>query len=153
MKLSELQSELAMADARKNLLDTTADFVTENDAKAASANALKAQIDAIAATVPASSTNAAPPRRRAGCRRDRRTSLSLPTMGKPAPAREGIWELGSNALRLHNKIATIDVIDQRTAALAAKFQKISVPPREQLKAYSTRSEALAFRRITPAARS
>lgn len=145
VKLSELQSELAMADARKNLLDTTADFVTENDAKAASANALKAQIDAIAATVPASSTNAAPALI-AGAPAAAATSgksLAPEDSAKPAPARQGIWELGSNALRLHNKIATIDLIDQRTAALAAKFQKISAPPREQLKAYSTRSEALA----------
>jgi small-conductance mechanosensitive channel len=145
VKLSELQSELAMADARKNLLDTTADFVTENDAKAASANALKSQIDAIAATVPASGTNPAPspPAGAPTAAATANKSLNPDDSGKPAPARQGIWELGSNVLRLRNKIATIDVIDQRTAALAAKFQKISAPSREQLKAYSTRSEALA----------
>ena len=58
-KLTELQGELAMVNARKNLLDTMTDFVSENDPKAAGANALKAQIEAIAATIPAASTNPA----------------------------------------------------------------------------------------------
>ena len=57
--LTELQGELAMVDARKNLLDTMTEFVNSNDPKAAGANALKAQIDAIAATIPSSSVNAA----------------------------------------------------------------------------------------------
>src|SRR5712675_2321151 len=56
--LTELQGELAMANARKNLLDTMTEFVSTNDPKAAGANALKAQIDAIAATVPSSGVNA-----------------------------------------------------------------------------------------------
>src|SRR5882672_8465245 len=51
-KLHELQGELDMVNARKNLLDTMAEFVSSSDPKAAGANALKAQIDAIAATVP-----------------------------------------------------------------------------------------------------
>ena len=52
-KLTELQGELAMVNASKNLLDTMTDFVSESNPKAASANALKAQIEAIAATIPA----------------------------------------------------------------------------------------------------
>src|SRR5580692_12252497 len=51
-KVAELQGELAMVDARKNLLDTMTEFVHDSDPKAANANALKRQIDAIAATVP-----------------------------------------------------------------------------------------------------
>src|ERR1700742_1845904 len=40
-KLSELQGELDMVNARKNLLDTMSQFVNESDAKRASASALK----------------------------------------------------------------------------------------------------------------
>src|ERR1700730_8982856 len=57
--LLELQGELAMAAARKNLLDTMADFVNESDPKGAGASALKAHIDAIAATIPGESTTTA----------------------------------------------------------------------------------------------
>jgi hypothetical protein len=53
-KLPELQGELAMVNARKNLLDTMTEFVAASDPKAAGATALKAQIDAIAATIPRS---------------------------------------------------------------------------------------------------
>src|SRR5215472_2547300 len=59
-KLLELQGELAMLKAQKNLYDTIAQFVYENDPKRASVSALKARIDAIAATIPASSAAAAP---------------------------------------------------------------------------------------------
>src|SRR5208283_3685272 len=58
-KLTELQGELAMVNARINLLDTMTDFVNESDPKAAGANVLKAQIEAIAATIPAASANPA----------------------------------------------------------------------------------------------
>ncbi|MEA3135473.1 MAG: hypothetical protein QOG17_3319 [Gammaproteobacteria bacterium] len=135
-KLPELQGELAMVDARKNLLDTMAEFVNESDPKGAGANALKAHIDAIAATVPTSSANPAP-------------ATSVPATPSPTDSgaagkdRYGIWDLGSNVLRLRNKIKTIDVVDQHTAALAETFQMISAPPLKQLKAYSVRSDALA----------
>jgi hypothetical protein len=136
-KLPELQGELAMVDARKNLLDTMAEFVNESNPKGAGANALKAHIDAIAATVPTSSANPAPASS---------ASATPPTVtdgGTAAKARYGIWDLGSNVLRLRNKIKTIDVIDQHTAALAETFQKIGAAPLKQLKAYSVRSDALA----------
>src|SRR6202011_2330691 len=57
-KLSELQGELDMVSARKNLLDTMAQFVNESDAKRASASALKAHIDAIAVSIPSANTGA-----------------------------------------------------------------------------------------------
>jgi small-conductance mechanosensitive channel len=144
--LLELQGELAMVAARLNLLDTMADFVNESDPKGAGANALKAHIDAIAATIPGAGAT---------------TASGLPTVapapaGNPAsspttvlggaaaaPARTGIWELASSALRLRNKIKAIDVVDEHTTALADIFQKTSVAPLKQLKAYSARSDELA----------
>src|SRR5450631_918558 len=144
--LLELQGELAMVAARKNLLDTMADFVNESDPKGAGANALKAHIDAIAATIPgasgaaatASPTVAAAP---AG------NSASSPTTAlggtAAAPARTGIWDLGTAVFRLRNKIKAIDVVDEHTTALADTFQKTSAAPLKQLKAYSARSDELA----------
>jgi small-conductance mechanosensitive channel len=151
-KLPELQGELAMVDARKNLLDTMADFVNESNPKGAGANALKAHIDAIAATIPASSAN--PPAASAGAAPSAGAASSggasaggaspaMPPAADASPARYGIWDLGSNVLRLRGKMKTIDAIDQHTAALAQTFQTISAPPLKQLKAYSARSDALA----------
>jgi small-conductance mechanosensitive channel len=145
-KLTELQGELVMVNARKNLLDTMTEFVNTSDPKAAGANALKAQIDAIAATIPGSSANAAAAPSVSGSSPGTSSSAAPPTgnyTGKAAPARYGIWDLGLDALRQRNKIRTIDLIGRHTAALAETFQKISAQPLKQLKTYAARSERLA----------
>lgn len=149
-KLSELQGELDMLDARKNLLDTMAQFVNENDSKSSSANALKAHIDAIAVSVPTTGTAPAPapapsaptPAPAAG----KSTAASTPTVfagGAATSARTGIWELASNVFKLSDKIGTIKAIDRSTAALEQTFTKIRGAPLDQLKALSARSDALA----------
>jgi hypothetical protein len=142
-KVPELQSELAMVDARKNLLDTMTEFVNANDPKAAGANDLKAQIDAIAATIPGAGANpgSAPPP--AATSSTVNPPSTLNDGGKAAPARYGIWDLATNALKQRNKIDTIDVVDQHTADLAQTFHKISAQPLNQLKSFSARSDALA----------
>jgi small-conductance mechanosensitive channel len=144
--LLELQGELAMVAARKNLLDTMADFVNESDPKGAGANALKAHIDAIAATIPgASATTASGSPTVAAAPAGGTASSPMTVLGgaAAAPARTGIWDLGASALRLRNKIKAIEVVDENTAALADTFQTTSAAPLKQLKAYSARSDELA----------
>jgi Mechanosensitive ion channel len=150
-KLTELQGELAMVSARKNLLDTMTEFVNTSDSKAAGASSLKAQIDAIAATIPSSSGNAMPAPPAGGSQAPGLSAVAVPSIaaatgvdgGSGAGAHYGIWELGGNVLKQRNKIAAIDAIDRRTAALAETFQKMSAPPAAQLKTLAARSDALA----------
>jgi hypothetical protein len=154
-KLSELRGELAMLDARKNLLDTMREFVDDNDPKNASANALKAQIDAIAATVPPSATitgQMQPPQTVTGAVGGRSIAgvrsgvTSIATTGEGAAtlsARVGIWDLGTNVLRLRGKINTIETIERHTAALATTFKTISAAPLKQLKSLAAQSDTLA----------
>jgi small-conductance mechanosensitive channel len=150
-KLIELQGELAMVNARSNLLDTMTDFVSESNPKTAGANALKAQIEAIAATIPTSSTNTpATPSSSAGSTAAgttatgmTATSPNLGEVGRADPTRYGIWDLGVNVLRQRKKVDTIDVIDRHTAALSKTFQKISTPPLKRLEDLSARSDTLA----------
>jgi Mechanosensitive ion channel len=144
-KLPELRGELAMVEARKNLLDTMADFVNESNPKGAGANALKAHIDAIAATIPAANANPPPVSPASGSPpgASAATSPAAPDLSTTVPTRSGIWDLGGNVLKLHGKIKTIEAVDQHTAALAATFQRISAPPLKVLKAYTARSDALA----------
>jgi small-conductance mechanosensitive channel len=147
-KLSELQGELDMLSARKNLLDTMSQFVNESDAKHASASALKAHIDAIAVSIPsanlggAASATGAPPGA-TGSQASSTQAASLTSTPNNSSDRTGIWELGSNVLRLSKKISTLDGIDQRTAALEQTFDEIRTPPLEQLKGYAAQSDALA----------
>jgi small-conductance mechanosensitive channel len=145
-KLIELQGELAMVNARNNLLDTMTDFVSETNPKAAGVNALKAQIEAIAASIPSSSANppAAPPSSAGSTTAgSAATSPNMSEVGRRDPTRYGIWDLGANALRQRKKVDTIDVIDRHTAALSKTFQKISAPPLKRLEVLSARSDTLA----------
>jgi small-conductance mechanosensitive channel len=148
MKLSELQGEVDMFDARKNLLDTMAQFVSESDSKTANANALKAHIDAIAMSVPAAGTvpvasTSAPSTATPAATKP--VAAAPPTLfaGSSSSSRAGIWDLAANALRLSEKVTTINAIDRGTAALEQTFAKIRSAPLEQLKALSARSDALS----------
>jgi small-conductance mechanosensitive channel len=137
-KVSELQGELAVVDARKNLLNNLADFDRQSDPKGSGASALKAQIDAMAASVPAASATPATPG--AGAT----PASTASDKSSTAPGRSGIWDLGTAVMKLRSKINTIEVIDRHTAALAATFQRIDAAPQSQLQAYSARGETLAF---------
>jgi Mechanosensitive ion channel len=145
-KLHELQGELDMVNARKNLLDTMTEFVGSSDPRAASANVLKAQIDAIAATVPGANGGAGsvPASGAPASGVGPSTAPTTASAGaKPAPTRSGLWEMATGVLQHRNKIASIELVDRHTAALAHTFQDISGPPLKQLHAYSARSDALA----------
>jgi small-conductance mechanosensitive channel len=151
-KLLELQGELAMVKAQKNLLDTMSQFVYENDANRASVSALKARIDAIAATIPAATAN---PAAAAGSASAPGATAAAPQPGAAtgilpasaaagaAPAALGIWDLLAESFRLSQKLSTIDAVDQRTKALQETFRKIRAAPSEQLQKLSARSEQLA----------
>jgi small-conductance mechanosensitive channel len=148
-KLSELQGELDMVNARKNLLDTMSQFVNESDANRASASALKAHIDAIAVSIPSANVGgAASAPAGAGSTASQASTAPAPAVltstTSSTSGRTGIWELGSEVLRLSKKISTIDGIDKRTAALEQTFEKIRARPLEQLKNYAAQSDALAL---------
>lgn len=138
-RLAQLQGELDMINARRNLLDTMSEFTNQSDPAGARASALKAQIDAIAASIPALGPATASAQT-AG-------AAALPSVRSVPEAVElsgqGLWALGSNVLRLSRKISTIGAIDQRTATLQATFEKIRTPPIEQLKALEARGDRLA----------
>ena len=140
-KLEELQGELAMLKAQKNLFDTMTQFVYQNDAQRASVSALKARIDAIAATIPAATGSAAAGA--SGGSGAAAAAAQTPTTGAAALGERGILDLFTEALRLGQKLATIDTVDQRTKALQDTFHKISAAPAAQLQSLSAQSDQLA----------
>jgi small-conductance mechanosensitive channel len=148
-KLRELQGELSMVKAQKNLLDTMSQFVNENDTKRASVSALKSRIDAIAATIPAATASSASPA--AGTASSTPASAATTTVPSPqstavgstVPRELGIWDLLAQALRLSQKLSTIDTVEQRTKALQETFHRIRAAPNEQLEKLSARSDQLA----------
>jgi hypothetical protein len=143
-KIGELQGELAMNSAQSNLLDTMGEFVTQSSQKSADAEALKAHIDAIAASIPTTSN---PTAQSAGSAANGATASALSAANSSIrdklDSSGGIWDLARNALRLRNRIQAIDSVDKRTKELADVFRKFTQAPLDQLHRYSTQSETLA----------
>jgi small-conductance mechanosensitive channel len=150
-KISELQGELDLLATRRDLLSTLLTISSESDASGFSASSLKGQIDAMAITVPSSSNTAAAPAAAPATPSPAATPGSglstLPSVLAAASAnvatRFGIWDLAANAFRLSEKIATIDGLDRRTAALQTAFAQIRDPLVAQLRGLSGRGDALA----------
>ncbi len=143
-KLIELQGELAMLAARRNLLDTMTEFTQQNSPKQASVGTLKAHIDAIAATLPTLSvaSGSAPVPSTTQTSAPAGTPLSG-NETKTAVTRAGIWDLGVTAVNLHRKITSIAMVDEHTELLAKTFLNVSDLPLKQLKTYAARSDTLA----------
>lgn len=134
-KLSVLQGELDLLNARRNLFANMTQFATES----ASANALKAHIDAIAASIPSSSAaTAAITPTETGTH-----SLSVTSAVSTSLSQFGIWDLTATVLRLSAKARAIETVDRRTAELQEVFTQIRNPPLEKLKALAARGDALA----------
>jgi small-conductance mechanosensitive channel len=142
-RISELQSELDLVNARRNLHGSMSQFTYQSDANGAGVNALKAHIDAIAVSIPSSSGGAGPAGSASGSAAAPTASSPLSSGSDNGSGRLGIWDVAANVLRLSDKIRTIDSVDRRTAALQDTFTQIRTPPQEQIKALSARGDALA----------
>ena len=158
-KISELQGELELITARKNLVSTMSALSNESDMSGFGAGGLKAQIDAMAVAAPSlvgatpASGPQAPSTAAPGSAAQGSAPSSNPASSAALPAltgasgvtaaRFGIWDLGANVVRLSEKAATVDAIDQRTAALQATFAQLRTPLINRLKELAARGDALA----------
>ena len=135
-RLSVLQSELDLINARRNLFANMTQYANEN----AGANALKAHIDAIAASIPAS---AGPITATTTASAPAIAPTSVTSAVSTSLSQFGIWDLTATVLRLSAKARTIETVDRRTEELQEVFTEIREKPLDQLKALSERSDALA----------
>jgi small-conductance mechanosensitive channel len=163
-KISELQGELELITARKNLVSTMSALSNESDMSGFGAGTLKAQIDAMAVAAPSlagatpasgpqAPSTAAPGTTAPGSAAQGSAPSSNPASSAALPAltgasgvaaaRFGIWDLGANVVRLSEKAATVDAIDQRTTALQATFAQLRTPLINRLKELAARGDALA----------
>lgn len=147
--IAVLQGELDLVNARRNMFAQMAQFASRSDADGFGANALKAHIDAIAASIPAASGSGAPAA-------SSPNAVAATTAGMSAAASAsfsqfGIWDLAATVFRLSAKARTIETTDQKTAELAETFKQIRTPPLEQLKILSDRGDALAAQPNTASA--
>jgi len=137
-RISVLQGELDLINARRNMLGNMAQYAGQSDTNGFGANALKAHIDAIASSIPSAATTSA-----ASSAADAAESREKGASGAASFGQFGIWDLAATVFRLSAKARTIDTVDQRTADLQDVFTKIRTPPLEQLKALAAKGDALA----------
>lgn len=136
-RLAALQGELDLINARRNLLANITQYANEN----ANANALKAHIDAIAASIPSTANITVAPATAAPAAAANPASVTSAV--STSLSQFGIWDLTAAVLRLQAKGRTIEIVDQRTADLQELFTQIRNPPLEQLKALSARGDEIA----------
>jgi len=140
-KIAELQGELDLINVKKNLLGTLSSFSDQSRGAGFDAGALKAQIDAMAVTMPNAAGGTSPAANAASG--NSAAAAASSGMGAVAAARFGIWELAANVLRLSGKVSTIADIDRRTVALQDTFARIRAPLIDELKQLSARGDTLA----------
>ena len=148
-KAAELQSQLDLVNARRNLLNNMVDFAHETDANGSGVSALKEHINAIAASIPAAaapSAMAEPGTAEAQVGAAGIGSTTpLSTAEQVGARRFGILDLGTNVLRLQSKLSTIDEVDGRTEALQQTFTQIRTAPEQRIQTLSARGDALGAR--------
>lgn len=136
-RLAALQGELDLVNARRNLLANMSQHANES----ASAATLKAHIDAIAASIPSSST--APVATLSPTPTTQGAVNSVSAAVSSSLGQFGIWDLIATVLRLQAKARTIETVDRRTEDLQKTFTQIRDTPLERLDALAARSDALA----------
>jgi small-conductance mechanosensitive channel len=135
-QISELQGEIALAQARRDAVRSLLQFASGSANKTLSSSDLRAEIDALAESVPTASSSSAT----SGQSHGTAEPVAL-TAGQPTPS--GIWELAANLFTLSSKIRTVNSMLDETNALLQTAQDLRSPFVAQLRALSSQGDQLA----------
>ncbi|MDE2305681.1 MAG: mechanosensitive ion channel [Gammaproteobacteria bacterium] len=134
-KLSELQGERDLADARISIIDAMLEFADGKGSADASAGSLKAQIDAMALALGGAdgAKGAAPPLEPA-------TAVTVPAAGAGTG---GLWQLAHEVWNLADRRDKIAAEERAAAALQDSFAADRAPLISHVRAMAARGDALA----------
>jgi small-conductance mechanosensitive channel len=145
-KIAELQGETDLLNTKKGILASIAGVVNGGASGGSATNALRAQIDAMATALPASTESPAPG-----------ATGGTTTAGAPgaasavhAPAapsategsRFGIWDVAANVFKLSEKMSALDAVDRRTAAPQDTYAQVRAKVVAQMRVLSARGDSL-----------
>jgi small-conductance mechanosensitive channel len=133
-EIAELQGEIALAQARRDAVRSMLEFVGGSANNEIGPRALRAQVEALASSVPAAS--AAEPGQPRGS-----SEASVFSEGKPAPST--IWDLFADLFSLFSKVRTVNGMIADTDVLLATSDTLRSPFITQLRTLSTRGDQLA----------
>ncbi|HUQ52983.1 MAG TPA: mechanosensitive ion channel domain-containing protein [Gammaproteobacteria bacterium] len=141
-RVAELQSELDLVSARRNLVNNMSELAHETDANGSGVAALKERINVIEMSLPA--TSGLMPEL-GGAQEGAAAVANTRVADQLGARRFGIWDLAANVLRLQNKLSTIDDVDRRTEQLQQTFTQIRAMPEAQIAMLSARGDELGAR--------
>ncbi|MDE3109761.1 MAG: mechanosensitive ion channel, partial [Acidobacteriota bacterium] len=132
--IAELQGEIALAQARRDAVRSMMEFLGSSANTGVSTSGLRAQIDALASSVPAAAAGTASgPAHPA-------EPFAL-SDGQPAPS--NLWDLFADLFGLSSKLHTVNSMITDTSALLATSDNLRAPFVAQLRDLSKQGDALA----------
>jgi len=138
--IAEVQSEVDLADARRDTLHSMAEFVGGTSASGLGASGLRAQIEGLARTLPPELVKPL------GSEAADHYSPAEPARTAPLAARSeptGLWALTADLFTLMEKIRAVDEAARLTDALAQTSGQLRAPLVSQLKDLSRQGDVLA----------
>ena len=139
--IGELQSEIDLANARRDIIRNMADFVGGAGNSALGTGGLRAQIDALARTV--SPEVAGSPNGSSSNPPANLPSRPAPAVSASKPEPSGIWGLTADLFSLSGKVRTISDRIKATDSLAHANQQLLDPLLGRLKELTQQSDAIA----------
>lgn len=133
--ISELQGEIALLQARRDAVRSLLDFVSNSASSGLSVNELRAEVDALASSVPTAV---------AGTGDSGQSHSGEPfsiSDGKGAPS--NLWDLFADLFGLSAKLRSVNAMIADTDALEATSNGLRAPYLARLRELSQRGDALA----------
>jgi small-conductance mechanosensitive channel len=143
VQVAELQGELELANARRDAMRSMVEFVSGTTANGLGATGLRAQIEALAGSVPAALASPSNTGQAGASSNSQLSSAAALTTNKPETS--GIWDLAANVFALSRKVHTIDTAIEQTEALARSSRQFRDPLVDRLKGLSDMGDGLAKR--------
>jgi small-conductance mechanosensitive channel len=135
--VAELQSELQLLQARRDVVHTMVEFVGSTT-EGVGAGGLAAEIEALSHSVPPALSAPANTANRAD---DTRPAASITAPNRPEPS--GLWGLITNVAAASRKMRVLDDDIQQTNSLAQACKQLQTPLLNQLRQMTQQSETIA----------
>jgi small-conductance mechanosensitive channel len=139
--LAETQSELELAEARRDAVRSMTEFVGGTSTSGLGASGERAQIEALARTVPRALVN--PATGKESGNPANAPAAPVPVTGARKPEPSGIWGLATDLPTLSREIHTLDGVIRLTEALAQSSNELRAPLVKSLKGLVRQGDDLA----------
>jgi small-conductance mechanosensitive channel len=139
--LAETQSELELAQARRDAVRIMTDFVGGTSTNGLGATGQRAQIEALARTIPGALAKPAAGKESGNPVTETVGSVPVPVSRKPELS--GIWALAADLFTLSRKVHSLDEIVKSTEALTQSSNELRTPLVKSLKEIAQQGDDLA----------